>query len=144
MGDVFSPQKRSEIMSAIRGTGNRSTEQKLASLFRSHRITGWRRRAAIFGKPDFVFPKAKVAVFVDGCFWHGCHLHGSTPSSNREFWSEKLRRNRERDNLVGRQLKRSGWRVVRIWQHELKEPGRVILRVRKALPYIAGADRVRR
>ena len=72
MPDVFTKAKRSEVMSRIRGTGNKDTELALIILFRLHRIKGWRRHQPVFGKPDFVFPAVKVAVFVDGCFWHCC------------------------------------------------------------------------
>ncbi len=68
MADVFTKAKRSEVMSRIRGRGNKATELALAKLLRRHRITGWRRNQAVFGKPDFIFPKLKLAVFVDGCF----------------------------------------------------------------------------
>ena len=119
MPDVFSADRRSEIMSRVRGSGNKATEQALATFFRRHRIVGWRRQAHVFGSPDFVFMKPRVAVFVDGCFWHGCPKHATQPMTNREFWIAKLERNKARDRLVTRQLKACGWRVLRIWQHEL-------------------------
>jgi DNA mismatch endonuclease (patch repair protein) len=78
-GDVFTKAKRSEVMSKIRGRGNRSTELEMVKLFRRHGITGWRRNQPVFGKPDFIFRRHKVAVFVDGCFWHGCPKHGRKP-----------------------------------------------------------------
>jgi DNA mismatch endonuclease, patch repair protein len=131
--DVFSPSRRSEIMAKIKGRENRSTELRLIHILREFKIRGWRRRAAIFGSPDFVFPKARMAVFVDGCFWHGCPLHGSLPASNRFFWMRKLDRNRERDRLVGQELKKAGWVVLRIWQHELKKPKLVASRVSRSL-----------
>lgn len=119
MTDVFTKRKRSEIMSRVRSRGNRATELRLRRLFREHGIKGWRRTSTVFGSPDFVFPKVKLAVFVDGCFWHGCRLHRSMPASNRTFWKKKLARNRFRDRLVNRTLRARGWKVVRIWQHEL-------------------------
>jgi DNA mismatch endonuclease (patch repair protein) len=88
---------------------------------------------ALFGRPDFVFPRDRVAVFVDGCFWHACPLHGSIPETNKEFWSRKLLRNAARDREVTRTLKSKGWRVVRIWQHDLNSPDRVIRRIRRSL-----------
>ena len=75
MADVFSKRKRSEVTSRIRGRGNKDTELALAMLMRRHRISGWRRNQNVFGKPDFVFRKLKLAVFVDECFWHGCPKH---------------------------------------------------------------------
>ncbi|MBP7827577.1 MAG: very short patch repair endonuclease [Verrucomicrobia bacterium] len=79
-------------------------------------------------KPDFVFPQHRVAVFVDGCFWHGCPRHGRLPANNRAFWQKKLAANQARDRLVHRTLRRCGWRVVRIWEHDLAPRGGVCLR----------------
>lgn len=133
MPDVFSKDKRSDIMSKVRGRGNEATEQVLARLFRAKKIKGWRRHADVFGKPDFVFPSARLAVFVDGCFWHGCPQHGTVPVTNHAFWSQKLDRNRARDRLVNRTLTRKGWRVIRIWQHELKDADGIVRRLRRCL-----------
>ena len=119
MADVFSKSKRSEVMSQIRSRGNQATELALAKLFRRHKITGWRRNQKVFGKPDFIFPKHKLAVFVDGCFWHGCPKHGTQPKGNAAFWRKKISRNQIRDRLVTRTLRKAGWRVLRIWEHEL-------------------------
>ena len=91
MADVFTKAKRSEVMSQIRGRGNKDTEIALARLLRQNKITGWRRQLPVFGKPDFVFPKQKLAVFVDGCFWHGCPKHSNLPANNRAFWIKKTR-----------------------------------------------------
>jgi DNA mismatch endonuclease (patch repair protein) len=108
-------------MSRIRGRGNKATEIALARLLRQYRITGWRRHLPIFGKPDFTFRRKRVVVFVDGCFWHGCPKHSNTPSSNRAFWSRKLSANKTRDRLVTSTLKKNGWRVLRIWEHDLAQ-----------------------
>src|SRR5215211_4714921 len=105
MADVFSKSKRSEIMSRVRGHGNRKTELALAAMLRKHGITGWRRRYAMFGKPDFVFPKIKLAVFVDGCFWHVCPIHSEIPRNNRAFWLKKFSSNQTRDHTVNKVLK---------------------------------------
>lgn len=120
-------------MSRIRGNGNKATELALAKLFRRHGITGWRRRQSVFGKPDFVFPKSRLAVFVDGCFWHGCPKHGTRPKQNRKFWDTKIARNRARDRRVNRELRKLGWRVVRIWEHDLAKHGDKCLRRIKAV-----------
>jgi DNA mismatch endonuclease (patch repair protein) len=133
MTDVFSIKKRSQIMSRVRSQGNKATELRLVQLFRTHKITGWRRNAKLFGKPDFVFPTERVAVFVDGCFWHKCPVHGGVPRSNRTFWLKKLSSNQERDRHVARQLEASGWHVVRIWQHDLSRPASVAGRIAKML-----------
>lgn len=133
MADVFTKKKRSEVMAGIRGRGNKETELALASLLRRNGLTGWRRHQAILGRPDFIFRKERLAVFVDGCFWHGCKLHANVPSNNRGFWVAKLSANKARDDFVSSQLRRTGWRVVRIWEHELRSPQKVIRRVRGAL-----------
>ena len=122
-------------MSLIRSRGNTATELRLVAVFRRHRITGWRRGSKLVGKPDFVFPKLKLAVFVDGCFWHGCPKHGTKPRQNAQFWREKIARNRARDRLVNRTLRALGWRVLRIWEHELrrKNERRLVLRLERPL-----------
>src|SRR6266850_3377574 len=102
MPDVFTKAKRSEVMSRIRGRGNKDTELALAKLFRAHSFGGWRRSQPVFGKPDFIFPKLKLAVFVDGCFWHGCPRHATKPKNNRAFWRRKLSSNTARDAPVTR------------------------------------------
>ena len=75
-------------------------------------LRGSRRRA------DLVFTRAKVAVFVDGCFWHGCPVHATSPKSNAEWWAEKLAANVQRDRDSDARLREAGWLVVRIWEHE--------------------------
>jgi DNA mismatch endonuclease Vsr len=196
MPDVFTKRKRSEVMSRIRGKGNKDTELALAKLFRASHISGWRRNQRLIGKPDFVFPKQRVAVFVDGCFWHGCPKHSSparwlrkssmaaegdsrrwgsksgarrqepegenrargggkkmTLSATRErgrgstgvspsraavrtgkrFWAGKMAGNMARDRWVTRALRRRGWRVVRIWEHELGEGKRATTEILRKL-----------
>ncbi len=120
MCDVFTKEKRSEIMSKVKSKGNLATEKKLITLFKANGIKGWRRNYPLFGKPDFVFQKQRVAIFVDGEFWHGHPTLGQIPKTNREFWRNKIERNIERDKLVNRTLIEKGWFVVRIWQYELK------------------------
>ena len=133
MADVFSKIQRSQIMSKVKGTGHKATELRLIQIFREFGISGWRRKSKLAGKPDFVFRRSAVVVFVDGCFWHHCPIHGAIPSSNTAFWKEKLRKNVVRDKEVSRQLKAAGWGVVRIWQHELREPHRVAKRLMRHL-----------
>jgi DNA mismatch endonuclease (patch repair protein) len=135
MPDVFTKAKRSQVMSRIRGRGNKETEMALAKLLRAHRITGWRRHLSVFGRPDFVFLKLRVAIFVDGCFWHGCPRHSNMPVNNRKFWKKKLSANALRDRLVTRTLRAKGWRVVRIWEHDLsrKRIPRLLARIVREL-----------
>lgn len=120
MVDTFTRKKRSEIMAQIKGSGNLTTELRLIKIFRAYKIIGWRRNKPLFGRPDFIFPKAHVAIFVDGCFWHGCRTHKNIPKTNHEFWVKKIEGNILRDQIVSRTLRNSGWQVLRIWEHEVK------------------------
>jgi DNA mismatch endonuclease (patch repair protein) len=134
MPDVFTKAKRSEVMSRIRGRGNKATEIALVRLLRQNGITGWRRHLPILGKPDFTFRRERLVVFVDGCFWHGCPKHSNMPSSNRTFWNRKFTRNKVRDRLVSRTLRKNGWNVLRIWEHDLaKRPLVCIRRIQDCL-----------
>jgi DNA mismatch endonuclease (patch repair protein) len=120
MADVFSKQERSRVMGRIRGAGNKATEMALIGIFRKHGIIGWRRRKTLFGRPDFVFSSSRLAVFVDGCFWHGCRRHCRMPQTNSSYWKRKIARNITRDRTVNVELREEGWRVVRIWGHSLR------------------------
>lgn len=120
-------------MSLVRGKGNKATELVLAKHFRAHGIKGWRRHYAVVGKPDFAFPRQRIAVFVDGCFWHRCPKHGRLPRSNRSFWIPKLEQNKARDRRTTRALRAQQWRVVRIWEHELRDPEAALRRVLRAI-----------
>ena len=135
MPDIFPKAKRSEVMARIRSHGNRDTELRLIALMREHGITGWRRNARVFGKPDFIFHAAKLAVFVDGCFWHGCPRHATMPANNRAFWKAKLARNAQRDREVTRTLRKAGWRVLRVWECALTRTrsARTVARLATAL-----------
>jgi len=134
MADIWSKAKRSKVMSFIRSHGNTATELKLIEIFKAHCIIGWRRKQNLTGKPDFVFRKERVCIFVDGCFWHGCPKCYRRPGSNRAYWDAKVQRNRKRDLLVTRVLRKDGWRVLRIWEHQLskKHLCRLLWRFRKA------------
>lgn len=120
-------------MAAIRSKGNKETELRLALIFRAHGIKGWRRHCPLPGKPDFIFPKERLALFVDGCFWHGCPKHGRNPESNQRYWLEKLKRNRMRDKSVSRALRVSGWKVLRLWEHDLRLADRAVKRIKSCL-----------
>jgi DNA mismatch endonuclease (patch repair protein) len=157
MADVFSKSKHSEVMSHIRSRGNQDTEVALAKLLRRHKITRWRRQVQITGRaallrgpniraarqhrptfrvrPDFIFPKPRLAVFVDGCFWHGCPQHGTKPKGNAVFWRKKFASNQTRDRRVNRALRRANWRVLRVWEHELarKNEARLLRRIERIL-----------
>jgi DNA mismatch endonuclease (patch repair protein) len=128
MVDVHSPEKRSHNMSCVRSRGNKTTELKFVAILKSEGITGWRRHYRLFGHPDFVFPKQRIAVFVDGCFWHSCPHRCKPPPRNNEFWNTKIEGNRKRDRLMTRKLRSRGWIVVRIWEHDLRVGARAAVR----------------
>lgn len=155
VADIYSQAQRSKLMARIRSRGNARTELALVRIFRAFRITGWRRqialrceapasrgrsvptyapsRATFQVRPDFIFPKLRLAVFVDGCFWHGCPEHGTKPKGNAAFWRKKLAANVARDRRADRALRRAGWRVLRIWEHELarKREAQLVRRLRR-------------
>jgi len=119
MTDTVDPRTRSEIMRKIK-----AKDTKLEKLVRSEM---WRRGyryqknvRGLVGKPDMVFPGMKTAVFIDSCFWHGCPKHLRVPKSNVDYWSNKIKKNKQRDEAINREYKNSGWQVVRIWEHDIK------------------------
>ena len=133
MADIFSKAKRSEVMSKIR-----SKETKLETEFRKALwAMGYRyRKNALgwFGKPDLLLKKRKTVVFVDSCFWHGCEKHFKLPATKKTFWKTKIDRNRQRDREVTRHYKKEGWKIIRVWEHEIKKDltsavGRVRLKI---------------
>lgn len=116
MPDIFTKAKRSAVMALIRSRGNAATELRMIALLRAHGLTGWRRGQRVFGRPDFVFRRERVAVFVDGCFWHGCPRHATQPRTRAAYWAAKFARNKARDRKVVRTLRRAGWTVLRVWE----------------------------
>ena len=134
--DPLSPAARSALIAKVRSKGNASTEAVVVTLFRQASITGWRRHPkGLIGKPDFYFPKAKLLLFVDGCFWHACPTCRRNPPQTRAtFWQQKIDGNRRRDNRTRRKLRAQGYRVFRIWEHELKaNPVRSLRKIKAAL-----------
>ena len=119
--DRVSPTVRSRIMAAVKPTGTR-TEKRLARILWQNNIRGYRKHWHVPGKPDFAWPGIKVAVFVDGCFWHGCPRCKRISASNRVFWEQKIRRNRYRDKQISTLLRRDGWRILRIWECTVSSP----------------------
>ena len=116
---------KSEQMARVR---NKDTEPEMAlrrALWRSG--LRYRLRPKLPGTPDLAFPRSKVAIFVDGCFWHGCPEHYTAPGSNVAFWAEKIARNRRRDDDVNRSLGRLGWKVLRFWEHEVQDELSMVL-----------------
>jgi DNA mismatch endonuclease, patch repair protein len=127
---------RSRIMSCIPGRRNRSTEIALRFELVRAGVRGWKMHFDLPGRPDFFFPKASLAIFVDGCFWHGCPRCGHIPKTRTTFWAAKIGRNRQRDAANLRMLHSRGIRVLRIWEHSLGSPSarrRTLERIRTLL-----------
>lgn len=119
--DTVSVDTRSRIMRSVTAKGNKSTERKLRSALVGAGITGWvMHDRALPGVPDFSFPDVGLAVFVDGCFWHGCPSCYRRPATSTEYWDAKVQRTRNRDESNCHKLAEIGWKVLRIWEHELK------------------------
>ena len=121
MADIFNDEKRSDIMRRVKSKENKSTELRLIEIFKQNGIVGWRRNYPVKGHPDFVFPKKKIAVFVDGCFWHGHDCRNIRPADHQEYWNKKIERNIKHDKEVTDMFESSGWKVLRIWECELKK-----------------------
>ena len=120
--DRHNKEQRTKNMEAVKSRGNKTTEVALARLLRVNKINGWKRHyIKVYGKPDFVFLKKRIAIFVDGCFWHGCKEYNSIPTTNKQFWVKKINSNIRRDKLVNKFLKKERWKVIRFWEHEIKK-----------------------
>jgi len=111
-------------MRKVKSRNTKTTELALIKIFKEQHITGWRRTYPMIGKPDFVFPKKRIVVFVDGCFWHGHDCRNVTPRENAEFWNNKREYNKTHDKLVTERIESMGWKVIRIWECELKKKNR--------------------
>ncbi|MDW8405516.1 very short patch repair endonuclease [Chloroflexus sp.] len=123
-------QNRSRIMASVKSSGNRSTEARFRNILSVAGISGWREQARdLTGKPDFVFDQERIAIFIDGCFWHGCPICYRRPQSSQEYWDQKVQSNIKRDRKIRSALRRQGWSVLRFWEHDLKNPEKVMRRV---------------
>ena len=121
MADIFNKEKRSQVMSLVHSKNNKTTELKLIEIFKQNGIIGWRRNYKVKGHPDFVFLDKKIAIFVDGCIWHGHDCRNTRPADNAEFWQRKRERNIAHDKEITLLFERRGWTVIRIWECELKK-----------------------
>ena len=121
MADVFSTNKRSLIMASVKSKENISTERALVEIFNDNEIKGWRRNYSVIGKPDFLFLKKRIAVFADGCFWHGHNCRNLIPKNNSNYWAQKIIKNKNRDNYITGLFKKRGWTVIRYWECEIKQ-----------------------
>jgi len=134
MTDVFSTQKRSWIMSRVKGRNTkpeilvRSFLHRMGCRFRIH-------RRDLPGNPDIVLPRHGKVIFVHGCFWHGhkCCPRSKRPTTNKSFWNEKLDGNIKRDERFRRTLRRMGWKVLVIWQCETRDPDRLLHKLERFL-----------
>jgi DNA mismatch endonuclease, patch repair protein len=119
MPDRVTPEKRSEVMRAVRSTGTELERRVRSALWR--RGLRFRKNVkSLPGRPDIAFTRCRLAVFIDSCFWHGCPEHLRRPATNTDYWQPKIARNIRRDAEVNEQLAALGWTVLRIWEHELK------------------------
>lgn len=137
----FGALNRSELMTRVRSYGNKTTEAKMTELLRAAGLKGWRRHLPMPGRPDFAWRKEHVALFVDGCFWHG-HSCGKniTPKTNAALWAKKIEANRLRDRGVTRKLRSAGWTVVRLWECSInRSPDQCVMRLAKLLNLPASA-----
>jgi DNA mismatch endonuclease, patch repair protein len=126
MTDVLTPSQRKFNMSRIRGKDT-GPEIKLRKLLWSKGIRGYRIHPQLPGKPDIVFTKKKIAIFIDGCFWHKCPVCFQEPETRKEFWMKKINSNVERDLKNSKQLQEESWTVLRFWEHEIrKTPDNVV------------------
>lgn len=137
MVDNLKPEDRKKAMRAVKGKGT-SLERQLSSILSQMGLRGWRKNVGdILGKPDVAFIRRRVAIFIDGCFWHRCpHCRRKLPKTNRGYWQRKIRRNVELAKSNERRLRRDGWIVVRIWEHEMRHPcarQKVRLKIRRAV-----------
>ena len=128
MADTFDKAKRSAIMKSVKSSGNKSTELRLIAFFKANGIKGWRRQYSVKGHPDFVFVEKRIAIFVDGCFWHGHDCRNTKPKQNEEYWRKKRIRNIAHDQEVSEMFIKRGWTVIRIWECELKKKNEDVLR----------------
>ena len=119
--DPLTQSERSALMAKVRAKGNRSTERRAEAALKKAHIKGWTKHSKkVPFKPDFYFPRAKLVLFIDGCFWHACpRCRRRMPHTRYDFWKAKIEGNRLRDNRTGRFLKKQGYRVMRVWEHDV-------------------------
>ena len=131
--DKYDKKKRSMVMTQVKKSYTK-LEEKLAVILNDEGLDHYSRYAKdLPGSPDFVFRQERLAVFLDSCFWHGCPKHLRMPASNVDYWVRKIAINKERDRRQTREIRKSGWRALRLWEHELKDPKRIVRKIRRAI-----------
>lgn len=129
MADVLSPEQRKLNMSRIRAK-NTGPEVKLRKMLSAEGIRGYRIHYKLPGKPDIVFTKKKIVIFIDGCFWHKCPVCFKVPETRKDFWMKKIQSNIDRDKKVNEQLKDGGWTILRFWEHDIrKKPDAIVQKI---------------
>jgi DNA mismatch endonuclease (patch repair protein) len=136
MTDIWSSKKRSEVMAKIRKTN--SSPERVLRMYLTRANIAYQIYAALPGTPDIIIEQSKLAVFVHGCFWHGCRYHYRLPNSNVEYWSAKLRSTRARDRVVMRRLRAMRWHTAVVWECQLRDPKRVLGTLQKRLQKLDG------
>ena len=133
MTDVLTPEQRKKNMSAIKGK-NTKPEMKIRKMLWAEGVRGYRVHYDLPGKPDIVFPKKKIAIFIDGCYWHKCPECFIVPKTNTEFWMNKINGNVERDQKITKELEDLGWTILRFWEHEVrKDAEKVVNELKKKI-----------
>lgn len=133
VADVYSKAKRSQIMARIRGK-HTSPEILLARLLKELGLKFERHRKSLPGSPDAVLPRKKIALFVNGCFWHGHHncSRATLPQTNRTFWMKKIEKNMKRDMSQRRKLRRMGWSALTFWTCQPLTPSILLSRLKRS------------
>jgi DNA mismatch endonuclease (patch repair protein) len=133
MTDVLTPAQRKLNMSRIRGK-NTGPEAKIRKMLIAEGIRGYRLHFRLPGKPDIVFTKKKIAIFIDGCFWHKCPVCFQEPETRKEFWMKKIQSNVDRDKKVNKQLEDDRWTVLRFWEHDVrKNPDTIVKKISETI-----------
>lgn len=127
-------RERSRLMARVRRTGTGPELALRCALRRAGIRYRVKSRSKLPGSPDIIIHRLLLAIFVDGCFWHGCPRHGSLPKTNTAFWIAKIVRNQKRDKQADKSLRTLGWKVLRIWEHDLRgDLGRIVSKIQRVI-----------
>ena len=131
--DKYNTQIRSKIMKSVKSSENKSTELKFINILKLLNLKHWKRKYNVIGKPDFVFINYKLAIFLDGCFWHGHDCRKLKPTSNQEYWEQKIITNKKRDKKIDVIFTNRGWNVIRFWECQLKNISIIKRKLKKCI-----------